>query len=176
MKHPIKEVFADDFLTNLWFFQDLVIHYVRYQEKSILASKDMPLLMNKWKFYLVHLRQCHFYVWSQAGSVSINQLSKHAFGFLGYLSSMRINLSVVRVNAKKFIKYILRLSCVKTLARKHKSTVPTFLKRLGSELLDKFFTEEEEVLYLIFPRTYSTLRRLYKGRIWYLDIFCINDL
>lgn len=252
MKHPVKEVFADDFPTNLWFFQDLVIHYVRYQGKSILASKDMPLLMNKWKFYLVHLWQCHFYVWSQAGSISINQLSKHAFGFLGYLSSMRINLSVVRSqmlensflmdNAMKKIdtlisispligslakmkfcnvvgqplskstwadlsdfdiidrfaricrnlfhyysgaskkkslyrvKYILRLSCVKTLARKHKSTVRTFLKRLGSELLDEFFTEEEEVLSLIFPRTYSTLRRLYKGRIWYLDIFCINDL
>ncbi|MBI0151331.1 hypothetical protein H3V04_08930, partial [Bifidobacterium sp. M0353] len=49
-----------------------------------------------WKYYLVHLWQCHFYVWSQAGSIYINQLSKHAFGFLGYLSSMRINLSVVR--------------------------------------------------------------------------------
>ncbi|KAF4400820.1 hypothetical protein G4B88_004363 [Cannabis sativa] len=96
MKHPVKEVFAHDFPTKLWFFQDLVIHYVRYQGKSILASKDMHLLMNKWKFYLVHLWQCHFYVWSQARSISINQLSKHAFGFFGYLSSMQINLSVVR--------------------------------------------------------------------------------
>ena len=74
------------------------------------------------------------------------------------------------------IKYILRLSCLKTLARKHKSTVRVFLKRLGSELLEEFFTQEEGVLSLIFPRTYSTFRRLYRGRIWYLDIVCINDL
>nr|YP_009530016.1 maturase K [Pteroceltis tatarinowii]AXX77295.1 maturase K [Pteroceltis tatarinowii]QCA40912.1 maturase K [Pteroceltis tatarinowii]QII42601.1 maturase K [Pteroceltis tatarinowii]QWK48019.1 maturase K [Pteroceltis tatarinowii] len=252
IKHPVEEFFADDFSTSLWFLQDLVMHYVRYQGKSILTAKDTPLLMNKWKYYLVRLWQCHFYVWSQAGKVYINQLSKHALGFLGYLSNMRINLSVVRSqmlensflmdNAMKKIdtlvpinpligslakmkfcnvvgqplskstwadlsdfdiidrfaricrnlfhyysgsskkkslyrvKYILRLSCVKTLARKHKSTVRTFLKRLGSEVLEEFFTEEEEVLSLIFPRTYSTLRGLYKGRIWYLDIFVINDL
>ena len=74
------------------------------------------------------------------------------------------------------VKYILRLSCVKTLARKHKSTVRAFLKRLGSKLLEDFFTEEEEVLSLIFPRTYSAFRSSYKVRIWSLDIFCINDL
>nr|ASR92744.1 maturase K [Gironniera celtidifolia] len=252
IKHPIQEVFANDFQISLWFFQDLVMHYVRYQGKSILASKDTPLLINKWKYYLVHLWQCHFYVWSQAGRIYINQLPKHALGFLGYISSMRINLSAVRsqmlensflidnaikkidtlvpispligsltkmkfcnivgqpvskstwANLSDFdiidrftricrnlfhyysgsskkkslyrVKYILRLSCVKTLARKHKSTVRTFLKRLGSELLEEFFTEEEELLSLIFPKTYSTLQRLYKGRIWYLDIFCINDL
>nr|USH57830.1 maturase K [Trema domingense] len=252
IKHPLEEVFSDDFPTSLWFFQDLFMHYVRYQGKSILVSKDTPLLMNKWKYYLVLLWQCHFYVWSQAGRIYINQLSKHALGFLGYLSSMRINFSLVRSqmlenlflmdNAMKKIdtlvpispligslakmkfcnvvgqplskstwsdlsdfdiidrfaricrnlfhyysgsskkkslyrvKYILRLSCVKTLARKHKSTVRPFLKRLGSELLEEFFTVEEEVLSLIFPRTYSAFRRLYKERIWFLDIFCINDL
>nr|YP_010396371.1 maturase K [Holoptelea grandis]QWK47584.1 maturase K [Holoptelea integrifolia]QWK47671.1 maturase K [Holoptelea integrifolia]UQJ74709.1 maturase K [Holoptelea grandis] len=252
IKHPIEEIFANDFPAILWFFQDPFMHYVRYQGKSILVSKDTPLLMNKWKYYLVHLWQCHFYVWSEPGKIHINQLSKHFLCFLGYLSSLRINLSVVRSqmlenlfimdNAMKKIdtlvpispligslakmkfcnglghpiskstwadlsdfdiidrfvciwrnlfhyysgsskkkslyriKYILRVSCVKTLARKHKSTVRTFLKRLGSELLEEFFMEEEEVLSLIFPRTYSTLRRLYRGRIWYLDIFCINDL
>nr|YP_010600425.1 maturase K [Pilea sinocrassifolia]WAL06522.1 maturase K [Pilea sinocrassifolia] len=73
------------------------------------------------------------------------------------------------------VKYILRLSCFKTLARKHKSTVRIFVKRFGSELLEQFFKEEEEVLSFIFSRTSSTLRRLYKGRVWYLDIFCITD-
>ena len=86
-----------------------------------------------------------------------------------------------RIRKKKSlyrIKYILRLSCVKSLVRKHKSTVRTFLKRLGSELLEEFLTEEEHVLSLIFPRASSTSRRfdLYRGRIWYLDIICINDL
>lgn len=74
------------------------------------------------------------------------------------------------------IKYILRLSCVKTLARKHKSTVRIFLKRLGSELLEEFFTEEEQILFLIFPRASSISQKLYRGRVWYLDIICINEL
>nr|YP_010974875.1 maturase K [Muellerina eucalyptoides]WNR57517.1 maturase K [Muellerina eucalyptoides]WNR57582.1 maturase K [Muellerina eucalyptoides]WNR57647.1 maturase K [Muellerina eucalyptoides] len=75
------------------------------------------------------------------------------------------------------IKYILRLSCTRTLARKHKSALRAFLKRLGPEFLEEFFTEEEQVLSLIFSRYSFTSRRLYrKGRIWYLDIICINDL
>nr|ACJ64939.1 maturase K [Diospyros dichrophylla] len=74
------------------------------------------------------------------------------------------------------IKYILRLSCARTLARKHKSTVRAFLKRLGSELLEEFFTEEEQVFSLTFPKASFTSRGLYRRRIWYLDIICINDL
>nr|AML27215.1 maturase K [Piliostigma thonningii] len=245
------EVFAKDFLSTLWLFKDPFIHYVRYQGKSILASKNRPLLMNKWKYYLISLWQCHFYIWSQPGRIHINQLSEHSFYFLfwGYFSSVRLNPSVVRsrmlensfiienVRKKldtivaiiplikllakaKFcnvlghpiskpawadssdfdiidrfvricrnfshyyngsskkknlyrVKYILRLSCIKTLARKHKSTVRAFLKRLGSEFWEEF-TEEEEILSLIFRR--STLQGLYRGRIWYLDIICINDL
>jgi len=73
------------------------------------------------------------------------------------------------------IKYILRFSCIKTLARKHKSTVRTFLKKLSSEkLLEEFFTEED-LFSLIFPKTSLTLRRFYRGRIWYLDILFRND-
>ena len=74
------------------------------------------------------------------------------------------------------IKYILRLSCARTLARKHKSTVRVFLKRLGSELLEEFLMSEEDLLFLTFPRSTSTLRGIYRSRIWYLDIFSINDL
>nr|AFU76418.1 maturase K [Bauhinia bracteata] len=245
------EVFDKDFPSTLWFFKDPFIHYVRYQGKSILASKNTPFLMNKWKYYLIHLWQCHFYVWSQPGKIHINQLSEHSFYFLGYFSNVRLNPSVVRsqmlensflienvmkkldtiipiiplirsLAKAKFcnvlghpiskpvwadssdldiidrflrrcrnlshyyngsstkrslyrIKYILRLSCIKTLARKHKSTVRVFLKRLGSELLEEFFTEEEEILSLIFPRASSTLQRLYRGRIWYLDIFYFHQ-
>nr|AFU76439.1 maturase K [Tylosema fassoglense] len=250
----LVEVFAKDFLSTLWLFKDPFIHYVRYQGKSILASTNTFLLMNKWKYYFINLWQCHFYVWSQPGRIHINQLSEHSFYFLflGYFSSVRLNPSVVRsrmlensflienVRKKlntivpiipiirllakaKFcnalghpiskpvwadssdfdlidrfvricrnfshyyngsskkknlyrVKYILRLSCIKTLARKHKSTVRAFLKRLGSELWEEFFTEEEEILSLIFRKTSSTLQRFYRGRIWYLDIICINDL
>nr|ABI51968.1 maturase K [Talinopsis frutescens] len=74
------------------------------------------------------------------------------------------------------IKYILRLSCARTLARKHKSTVRAFLKRLGSEFLEEFFTEEEKVLSLILPRDSFIVRRFDRSPIWYLDIICIHDL
>nr|WIL97028.1 maturase K [Cordia dichotoma] len=248
----LVKVFAKDFQANLGLFKDPFIHYVRYQGKSILASKGTPLLMNKWKYYLVNFCQCYFYLWSRPGGIYINQLSNHSFDFMGYLSSVRLNASMLRsqmlentflVNnaIKKFdtvlpiisligslakakfcnilgnpiskpvwadlsdsdiidrfghicrnlshyhsgsspkkalyrIKYILRLSCAKTLARKHKSSVRAFLKRFGSELLEEFLTSEEQVLSLTFPRASSTLRGVYKSRIWYLDIICINDL
>nr|AKR81069.1 maturase K [Pentastemona sumatrana] len=71
------------------------------------------------------------------------------------------------------IRYILRLSCARTLARKHKSTVRAFLQRLGSGLLEEFFTEEEQVLSLIFQKITF---RLHRSRIWYLDIIRINEL
>nr|YP_010721844.1 maturase K [Pilea cavernicola]WDS80914.1 maturase K [Pilea cavernicola] len=252
IKHSATECFANDFPTRLWFLQDLFMHYGRYQGKSILASKDTSLLMKKWKYYIVYLWQCQFYVWYQPERIYRSQSSKgFLFFFLGYLSRMRRYLSVVRsqmlensfiidnsmkkidtlipINSligslakTKFcnvlghplskatwadlsdfdiidrfaricrnifhyysgsskkktlyqVKYILRLSCFKTLARKHKSTVRIFVKRFGSELLEEFFKEEEGVLSFIFSRTSSTLRRLYKGRVWYLDIFCIRD-
>nr|YP_010907678.1 maturase K [Tillandsia denudata]AOX14938.1 maturase K [Tillandsia denudata var. vivipara]WIL83691.1 maturase K [Tillandsia denudata] len=75
------------------------------------------------------------------------------------------------------IKYILRLSCARTLARKHKSTVRSFLQRLGSVLLEEFFMEEEQVLSLIFPKpTPFSLHGSRRERIWYLDIIRINNL
>nr|YP_009676311.1 maturase K [Sclerocarya birrea]QDE13259.1 maturase K [Sclerocarya birrea] len=248
----LVQVLANDFQDILWLFKDPFMHYVRYQGKSILASKDRPLVMNKWKYYLIHLWQWHFHMWSEPGRVHIKHFYKHSINFLGYLFSVRLNPLVVRSqmlensfiidNAmKKFdttvpiipligslakarfcntlghpiskptradssdshiidrfvricrnlshyhsgsskkkslyrIKYILRLSCVKSLVRKHKNTVRAFLKRLGSEFVEEFLMEEEHVLSLIFPRASSTSRRLYRGRIWYLDIICINDL
>nr|YP_009473130.1 maturase K [Chrysanthemum boreale]AVI25890.1 maturase K [Chrysanthemum boreale] len=248
----LAEVFVRSFQANLWLFKDPFMHYVRYQGKSILASKGTFLLMNKWKYYFVNFWKYFFYLWPQPGRIYINQLSNHSLDFLGYRSSVRLNPSTVRSqmlenaflidNAiKKFdtlvpimpligslakskfcnalghpigkaiwtdlsdsdiierfgriyrnlshyhsgsskkkslyrVKYILRLSCARTLARKHKSTVRAFLKRFGSELLEEFFTEEEQVFSLTFPRVSSISRRLSRRRIWYLDIICINYL
>nr|YP_009234706.1 maturase K [Sabia yunnanensis]YP_010608516.1 maturase K [Sabia schumanniana]AMD08424.1 maturase K [Sabia yunnanensis]WAN88831.1 maturase K [Sabia campanulata subsp. ritchieae]WAN89341.1 maturase K [Sabia schumanniana] len=251
-KEQLVVVFRNDFQTTLWMFKDLLIHYVRYQGKATLASKGTPLLMKKWKYHLVNLWQWHFYLWSQPSRIHINQLSNHSLQILGYLSSVRLNPSVVRsqlletsfimdIAIKKFdtivpiipmigslakvqicnvsghpiskpiwadlsdsdiidrfgricrnfshyhsgsskkkslyrIKYILRLSCARTLARKHKSTVRAFLKKLGSAFLEEFLTEEDRALSLILPRVSSPSRRLYRERIWYLDIIRINDL
>nr|AIB50716.1 maturase K [Crepidorhopalon bifolius] len=241
-----------DFQANLCLVKEPRIHYVRYQRKSILASKGTSVLMNKWKCYLVTFSQWHFSLWFHPRRISINQLSNHSIEFLGYLSSVRMNPSVVRsqilensflinnaikkletlvpiflligsLAKAKFcnvlghptskpvwadlsdsniidrfgrisrnlshyysgsskkkslyrIKYILRVSCARTLARKHKSTVRAFLKRLGSELLEEFLMSEEDILSLTFPKPSYTLWGVYGSRVWYLDIICINDL
>nr|CDF76503.1 maturase K [Cryptocarya aff. aschersoniana JR-2013]CDF76522.1 maturase K [Cryptocarya wiedensis] len=245
-------VLCNDFQKTLWLFKDPFMHYVRYDRKSILASRGTHLLMKKWKFDLVNFWQCYFYLWSQPDGIHIKQLYNHPFHFMGYLSSVRLNSSLVRSQMlensfridtaiKKFettvpiipligslakakfcnvsghpiskpsradlsdseiinrfgricrnlshyhsgsskkqslyrIKYILRLSCARTLSRKHKSTVRAFMKRLGSEFLEEFFTEEEQVLSLIFPTTSSPSHRSHREGIWYLDIIRINDL
>nr|UTU96655.1 maturase K [Strychnos nux-vomica]BAM74469.1 maturase K [Strychnos lucida] len=248
----LVEVFAKDYQAKLWLFKDPFIHYVRYQGKFILVSKGTAPLMNKWKSYLVNFWQCHFDLWFHSGRVYIKELYNHSLDFMGYLSRVRLNLSMVRsqmiensflinnaikkldtlvqiiplvgslVKAKfcnplghpiskpvwtdlsdsdiidRFgricrnlshyhsgsskkkslyrIKYILRLSCAKTLARKHKSTVRAFLKRLGSEFLEEFLMSEEVALSLNFPRVSSPFWGVYRSRIWYLDIICITDL
>nr|YP_009970840.1 maturase K [Passiflora costaricensis]QNE88458.1 maturase K [Passiflora costaricensis] len=241
------EAISNGFGATLSLFKDFFTHYIRYQGKSILASKNPSLLMRKWKYYLVIFHQCHFDVWFPPETIYINSLSKHSLNFLGYLSSVRLNLSVVRsqmleiaylidnamnnldtvvpiipligsLEKIKFcndaghpiskpiradssdfdiihrfvqicrnlshyysgsskkkslyrIKYIFRLSCIKTLAHKHKSTVRVVLKRLGSEFLNDFFTEKE---YILFSRASSI--SLYRGRVWYLDILSISDM
>nr|YP_009669801.1 maturase K [Saltera sarcocolla]QCW95119.1 maturase K [Saltera sarcocolla] len=252
IKYLVEVFFQKNLKDVLESFKEPFMHYVRYQGKSILALKDGPLLMKKWKYYLINLWQYHYSVWSQPGRIHITQLCKYSLDFLGYFSSVALTSSVVRsqmlensylidnamkkletivpfipmigsLSKAKFcnvlghpiskpiwadssdsdiidrflricrnishyysgssekknlyrVKYILRLSCVKTLARKHKTTVRAFLKRLGSEVFEEFITEEELLLPLIFSRTSFTSRRLYRGRIWYLDITCINDL
>nr|CCI55105.1 maturase K [Oxybasis chenopodioides] len=250
-KYLVK-VFTTDWGVILRFFREPFPHYVRYQGKSILASKGTSLLMHKWKYYLILFWQYHFSVWSQPKRLYINRLSNHSLDFMGFLSRVRLNSSVIRnqmlenaflieniinkfdtivpiillvgsLAKAKFcnvlghpisksvwtdlsdsdiidrfgricrnishyysgssrkkslyqIKYILRLSCARTLSRKHKSTVRAFLKRLGSEFLEEFFTEDEKVLSLILPREFSISRGFYRGRIWYLDIICIHNL
>nr|AWH09584.1 maturase K [Asclepias speciosa] len=250
----LVEVFAKDFPTNLCLVKYPLMHYVRYQGKSILLSRGTALLMTKWKSYLVHFWQSNFDLWFHSRRAHIKQLYKNPLDFMGYLSIVRLNPSRVRgqmlensfliniaISNKKLdtlvpiipligslatekfcnlvghpiskpvrtdlsdsdimdrfgricrnlshyysgssqkkslyrIKYILRLSCAKTLARKHKSTVRAFLKRLRSEFLEEFLVSEEKVLSLTFPRVSSLFGAVYRNRIWYLDITCINEL
>nr|YP_010464128.1 maturase K [Valerianella locusta]UUL71479.1 maturase K [Valerianella locusta] len=251
-KELLAEVFAIDFQVNLWLFQDPLMHYVRYQGKSLFASKGSFLFMHKWKDYLIGFWQWHFFQYFRPVRVYINHLSKHSLDLLGYLSSVRLTPLRIRSQTLEYsylidnavqkfdtlvpilpmiaslfkaqfcnvvgypitkvvwadlsdfeiisrfrricrklshyhsgssqkktlyqIKYILRLSCARTLARKHKSTVRAFLKRSGSQFLEDFFTAEEQVLFLTFPTAPSSLQRLYRRRVWYLDIIRMNDL
>nr|WBU11283.1 maturase K [Thymus villosus subsp. lusitanicus] len=248
----LMNVFVKDFCANLWLVEEPCMHYIRYQKKSILASKGTSLFMNKWKLNLVTFWQWHFSVWFHPRRIWINQFPKHSLEILGYLSNVQMNSSVVRsqilensflinnaikkldtlvpiipliaeLAKAKFcnvlghpiskpiraelsdsniidrfsricrnishhhsgsckkrslyrIKYILRLSCARTLARKHKSTVRAFLKRLGSEFLEEFLMSEEDVLFLTFQKATSALRGVYRSRIWYLDMILVNDL
>nr|WOC30677.1 maturase K [Thymus quinquecostatus] len=248
----LMNIFVKDFRANLWLVEEPCMHYIRYQKKSILASKGTSLFMNKWKLNLVTFWQWHFSVWFHPRRIWINQFPKHSLEILGYLSNVQMNSSVVRsqilensflinnaikkldtlvpiipliaeLAKAKFcnvlghpiskpiraelsdsniidrfsricrnishhhsgsckkrslyrIKYILRLSCARTLARKHKSTVRAFLKRLGSEFLEEFLMSEEDVLFLTFQKATSALRGVYRSRIWYLDMISVNDL
>nr|YP_009251625.1 maturase K [Colchicum autumnale]AKB92908.1 maturase K [Colchicum autumnale] len=239
---------------TLRFFKDPFMHYIRYQGKAILASRDTHILMKKWKCYLVNFWQYYFHFWSYSYRIHINQLKNHSFLLGGYFSSVLINPLAVKNKmldhsflidtvTKKFdttipvipligslskakfctvlghpnsktiwadlsdsdivgrfgricrnlshyysgsskkqslyrIKYILRLSCARTLARKHKRTIRALLQRLGTGFLEEFFTEEEQVLSLIFPKTTIPfpLYGLHRERIWNLDIIRIDDL
>nr|YP_010699156.1 maturase K [Elsholtzia eriostachya]WCH61739.1 maturase K [Elsholtzia eriostachya] len=249
----LVNAFVKHFRANLWLLEEPPMQYIRYQRKSILASKGTSLFMNKWKFYLVIFWQWHFSVWFHPRRICRNRFSKHSPEILGYLSKVQMNPSIVvrsqilenaflikntikrldtlvpiipliaKLAKAKFcnvlghpiskpiradlsdsniidrfgricrnlshyysgsskkkslyrIKYILRLSCARTLARKHKSTVRAFLKRLGSELFEEFLMSEEDVLFLTFQKTSSALREVYRRRIWYLDMISINDL
>ena len=75
---------------------------------------------------------------------------------IGYFC-LFVQLNIVSGSSKKRtlyrLKYILRLSCARTLARKHKSTVRTFMQRLGWAFLEEFFMEEEQVFSLMFTKT-----------------------
>nr|KYP31858.1 Maturase K [Cajanus cajan] len=90
LRYWIKDV-SFFHLLRLFFY-----YYCNWNRKSILVSKNTPLLINKWKYYFIYLWQCHFDIWSQSVTIHINQLSQHSFHFLGYFLSIRLNISVVR--------------------------------------------------------------------------------
>nr|QBK82257.1 maturase K [Cyrtosia septentrionalis] len=246
-------VFCNSLKKNLGFLKDPFMHYVRYQGKAIMSSKGALILMNKWKYYLIHLWQSYFHFWSQPYRIYIKQFSDYSVSFMGYFSSVLKNTLLVRnkmlendflintmtkkldskvpvislirsLSKAKFctllghpiskpiwiylsdseildlfcricrnlcryhsgsskknvlyrIRYILRLSCARTLARKHKSKVRTFMRRLGSLFLEEFFRKEEQVFSLIFLQEIRVASyRSHRERIWSLDIILMNNL
>nr|YP_009117481.1 maturase K [Cupressus sempervirens]AJE71024.1 maturase K [Cupressus sempervirens] len=69
------------------------------------------------------------------------------------------------------IKYILLISCAKTLACKHKSTIRVVREQLGSELFTKSFSKERESISSSLSKTRSQ-----RERIWNSEISQINPL
>nr|YP_009546717.1 maturase K [Anigozanthos flavidus]AYP35456.1 maturase K [Anigozanthos flavidus] len=133
----------------------------------------IPLIssLSKAKFCTVSGHPISKPIWTDLSDCDIiNRFGRICRNVSHYYSGSSKKQSLYR------IKYILRLSCARTLARKHKSTVRTFMQRLSSGLLEEIFTEEEQVFSLIFPKTSFSLHGSHKERIWYLDIIRINDL
>lgn len=70
------------------------------------------------------------------------------------------------------VQYILRFSCAKTLACKHKSTIRYVWKKHGSNFFAKsLFFKKQELINLKFLKLYPSIKK-----IWYLDIVQINYL
>nr|YP_009912481.1 maturase K [Bartramia pomiformis]QLJ53763.1 maturase K [Bartramia pomiformis] len=70
------------------------------------------------------------------------------------------------------VQYILRFSCAKTLACKHKSTIRYVWKKHGSNFFAKsLFLKKQELINLKFLKLYPSIKK-----IWYLDIVQINSL
>nr|BDW36381.1 maturase K [Barbula unguiculata] len=70
------------------------------------------------------------------------------------------------------VQYILRFSCAKTLACKHKSSIRYVWKQHGSNFFAKsFFFKKQELISLKFLKLYPFIKK-----IWYLDIVQINAL
>nr|CFQ34905.1 maturase K [Aulacomnium androgynum] len=70
------------------------------------------------------------------------------------------------------VQYILRFSCAKTLACKHKSTIRYVWKKHGSNFFAKsFFFKKRELINLKFLKLHPSIKK-----IWYLDIIQINYL
>eukprot|EP00268_Persea_americana_P018003 TRINITY_DN18817_c0_g1_i7.p1 TRINITY_DN18817_c0_g1~~TRINITY_DN18817_c0_g1_i7.p1 ORF type:complete len:419 (-),score=13.10 TRINITY_DN18817_c0_g1_i7:1435-2691(-) len=124
-------VLCNDFQKTLGLFKDPFMHYVRYQGKSILASRGAHLLIKKWKSYLVNFWQCHFDLWSQPARIHIKQLYNHPFYFLGYLSSVRLNSSVIR---SQMLENSFRID---TAIKKFETVVP-IIPLIGSLAKAKF--------------------------------------
>jgi hypothetical protein len=72
------------------------------------------------------------------------------------------------------IKYILSLSCAKTLAYKHKSMICIVKKELGSELFKKSFSKERE--FDSPPFSSKAAAHSQREQIWHSDIPQINPL
>nr|AYM35018.1 maturase K [Isoetes virginica] len=70
------------------------------------------------------------------------------------------------------IQYILRFSCAKTLACRHKSTIRVVWKKHGSKLFPRSsFSEKPELISPFIPKVHY-----HKKKFWYLDIIQINSL
>nr|BAC00904.1 maturase [Cycas multipinnata] len=86
-----------DLKKSIWFLKDPSIHYVKDRERFLIALRGTYLLVKKWRYHLTNFWQCHFHLRSQPYRISIDELSKNCFSFLGYLFSVQMKTFVVKI-------------------------------------------------------------------------------
>nr|NP_569609.1 maturase K [Psilotum nudum]Q8WI35.1 RecName: Full=Maturase K; AltName: Full=Intron maturase [Psilotum nudum]AGC26773.1 maturase K [Psilotum nudum]BAB84196.1 hypothetical protein [Psilotum nudum] len=243
MKHGLGSL--QPFLSEINLLETPCIHYVRYENHSIIAFKGTKSIVNKWIKYLVGFWQYNYHYWLQPCQIDIRRPSRRCFSFMGYILGFRSRM--IKVHTKRIdesstthciikefcasiptssliesltregfcdssgrpvgrstwtilkdddilnkyhqiwgdlscyysgsfsrdglwrAKYILQLSCAKTLAQKHKSTTRVVRNHFGL----KFITTLNSVKnpFFIGSQEYS-----HRKNFWCLDIIRMNSL
>lgn len=221
--------------------QNSCIHYVRYQNRCIMASEGFYFHDTNWIYYILNIWQFFMHLWIQPFRFSTKHFQKQSFFFLGYQFGRESKLLKVRsisldksptiysrlkknilktqivypidflakegfcdisgypisrstwttstdeeilLNFNKIwksfyfyygglikkdilyrIKYILRFSCAKTLARKHKSTTRVVWKKIVSDLSLSSSLRRKKIFHLFFSKD-----PMDKKRFWSSDI------
>nr|AHZ58042.1 maturase K [Tmesipteris elongata] len=233
------------FLSEMSLVETPCIHYVRYENHSIIAFKGTKSLVDKWIKYLFGFWQYNYHYWLQPCQIYRIRPSSHCFSFLGYILGFRSRMikvhtkmidesSITHCITKEFCsgiptssliesltregfcdssgrpvgrsawtiltddeilkkyhqiwrdlfcyysgsfsrdglwkaKYILQLSCAKTLAHKHKSTTRRVRNQFGSKFMTEFNSVKNP--FLICSQEYS-----HRKNFWCLDIIRMNSL
>lgn len=132
---------------------------------AIIPVSHLIQLLAKEKFCDTSGRPIGKLAWTTFRDDDIPNQFNHIWKNIFYYYSGCLNR-----NGLYQIQYILRFSCAKTPACKHKSTIRVVWKKYGSRLFPRSFSyKERELIPSFFPEGYS-----HKKRFWYLDIIQID--
>nr|BDZ75754.1 maturase K [Fissidens protonematicola] len=134
---------------------------------SIIPILFLIQLLTKEKFCNILGHPISKLAWTTLADDEIfNRFNQIWRNFFYYYSGCRNKKNLYQ------IQYILRFSCAKTLACKHKSTIRYVWKKHGSNFFAKsFFFKKQELISLNFFKLYPPIKK-----IWYLDIVQMNFL
>ncbi|KAL2921471.1 maturase K [Bienertia sinuspersici] len=145
-----------------------------------------------------------FYVWPLE-EIYISRLSNHSLDFMGFLSSVRLNSSVIQSQMlensflianiiKKFDTIVPIIPLVGSLAKAKfcrvlEHPIKSFLiiivalqeikfvsNKIRFKVFGRVFYEGRKGSFFDLTQDSSTSRGFYRGHIWYLDIICVHNL
>nr|YP_009555449.1 maturase K [Dendrolycopodium obscurum]AZU95303.1 maturase K [Dendrolycopodium obscurum] len=132
---------------------------------AIIPVSHLIQLLAKEKFCDASGRPIGKLAWTTFKDDDIPNQFNHIWKNIFYYYSGCLNR-----NGLYQIQYILRFSCAKTLACKHKSTIRVVWKKYGSRLFPRSsFYKKRELIPLFISKVYFQ-----KKRFWYLDIIQID--